>query len=201
MSTKLGSKNIILPYSKAYLGSDLVYLKSGGYEDIEFTSCPFPTSWTEVVEGTQYKSTNDYGDWKIYADNYNGAYHGVYAAFDSDFTSYWKSNSRSNTVSYEMGIDLPENIFIKPKSIEIIISQGVINILGYNSTTDSWQTLGNISNSNALKETTYTINVDSDVFYNKFKLICSKYGSGAIINNFNSVYQFRIISGTLRKEN
>ncbi len=51
----IGNKKVL----KRYIGENLVYQKN---RDTFFTSCPFPTSWTEVTAGTQYKATNEYGE-------------------------------------------------------------------------------------------------------------------------------------------
>ena len=88
------------------------------FEILEFTSSILPTTWTEVTEGTEYTATNEYGEWKVWADNYS--YYTASGAFDGDAETYWRSSnhSDSNTPFY-IGIDLPSNVLISPKDIYI----------------------------------------------------------------------------------
>lgn len=210
MSVKLGStaiKGIYLgtnEIKKMYLGSNLVYQKSG-YVDTEFTSCPFPTNWTEVTAGTKYNATNEYGEWNIWADNF---YHDIlgndkylYFAFDRNNSTCWQSSEHSDvTNSFEIGIDLPLKTLINPTSIFISSAyQGNIKsetkVMGYNPLTDNWEELGTINIHSVATDTNITIT--NNVFYSKFKLVMYRYSA---TKKYNMVYEFQITSGTLRKE-
>lgn len=195
----IGNKKVL----KRYIGENLVYQKNG---DTFFTSCPFPTSWTEVTAGTKYKATNEYGEWKIWADNFFGASatH-LYLAFDRDNSTSWQSSAHSDsTTSFEIGIDLPSKILINPTSIFVRaqyegISGTIGNrakIMGYNPLIDNWEELGKITGHDSATNTTVTIT--NNVFYSKFKFVMYRYSSK---KKYNLVHEFQITSGTLRKEN
>lgn len=207
MSVKLGStaiKGIYLganEIKKMYLGSNLVYQKSG-YVDTEFTSCPFPTNWTEVTAGTKYNATNEYGEWNIWADNFCDdivlGKRPTYLAFDRDNSTCWRSSEHSNGInSFEIGIDLPLKTLINPTSIFISSAYvGLITkVMGYNPLTDNWEDLGTIDSHSVAEDTNITIT--NNVFYSKFKLVMYRYSSKS---KYNMVYEFQITSGTLRKE-
>lgn len=205
MSVKLGStaiKGLFLganEIKKMYLGSNLVYQKSG-YVDTEFTSCLFPTSWTEVTAGTEYKASNDYGEWKIWADNFFGTsttY--LYLAFDRDNSTGWQSSAHTDPDTlFEIGIDLPLKTLINPTSVYVngdYIGSTIYppKIMGYNPLTESWEELGETTRSPDA-----SIAVTNNVFYSKFKLVMSRYSTN---RKYNFVTEFQITSGMLRKEN
>ena len=195
----IGNKKVL----KRYIGENLVYHKN---LDTEFTSCPFPTTWTEVTAGTNYIASNEYGEWKIWADNFFGTsttY--LYLAFDRDNSTSWQSSAHSDsTTSFEIGIDLPSKILINPTSIFVRaqyegISGTIGNrakIMGYNPLIDNWEELGKITGHNSATNTTVTIT--NNVFYSKFKFVMYRYSSK---KKYNLVHEFQITSGTLRKEN
>lgn len=194
MSIKLGSTNIILPHSKAYLGSNLIYQKSS-YEDIEFTSCPFPTSWYDA--GTVYFGVNNYGTWICGCDSYYSSSYIPTKAFDEDnLSTYWRSaNFDDDNTTYEIFIELPDKALIKPTQI-YIRGQNVSSkakVFGYNSTTGEWEELCTNTLSSG-----GTFNVNVDKFYSKFKLMVYRYSATL---NYTRIYSFYITSGTLRKEN
>lgn len=209
MSVKLGStaiKGIYLganEIKKMYLGSNLVYQKSG-YVDTEFTSCPFPTNWTEVTAGTKYNATNDYGEWNIWTTgNYSGSTASIDKAFDrNDTTLYASVEHDDKSTPYEIGIDLPINCLINPSSIYIKLSRAgsMINsyytkVRGYNPSTESWEKLGEFPGVTSATEKNLV--VSQAIFYSKFKLVMYRASSNY---NKNYVYEFQITSGTLRKE-
>lgn len=198
MSIKLGSKNIILPYSKAYLGSKLVYQKSG-YEDIEFTECPFPTSWNAVTTGTEYTATNDYGEWRIWADSVYDNFP-IPNAFDGNTNSFYESGSLSSNANYYIGIDLPDGVLIKTTNIYIVHrymhpgSSGLLTYIQGLNENGEWETLAYISLST--EKTTENFNIDTDSYYSKFRVKMRQYSSSY---TRNYIYEFQITSGTIRK--
>lgn len=52
---------------KRYIGEKKIY---ESVNLINFTSCPFPVSWTPITEGLNYKGLNKYGEWKISSNSY-----------------------------------------------------------------------------------------------------------------------------------
>ena len=192
----IGNKKVL----KRYIGENLVYQKNG---DTFFTSCPFPTSWTEVTTGTKYKATNEYGEWNIWATNYYSTF-SVNNAFDTNKSSYWCSTRHTNiNTPYEIGIDLPINCLINPSSIYIksmcasgASSSYYAKVMGYNPSTESWEKLGEFIGATSVTEENLV--VSQAIFYSKFKLVMYRTSSN---NNKNYVYEFQITSGTLRKEN
>lgn len=193
MPIKLGTTNIILPYSKAYLGSKLVYQKSG-YEDIEFTECPFPTEWTEVTKGTEYTATNDYGEWRIWADDYYSSSYYVYKGFDGDDDTLYRIAKTSGTEIHYAGIILPAKIKIKPTRFMAHLVCGANTILEGLNENGEWETLY-LRTSNL--GGTIDVDVDEKNFYSEFRWGLIKKSS----TTFASINEFQITSGTIRKEN
>lgn len=196
MPIKLGSKNIILPYSKAYLGSDLVYQKSG-YVDTEFTACPFPTNWTEVTARTEYTAINDYGEWGIWADSCYPT-RTLKSAFDGDYstTSYWESTYLESNEEVSMGIDLPIGVSICPTRVMVKARYlgGKAVILGLNVSTGEWGELCELYSDVYWAEKYF--NITTTNFYSKFKLKTNRYNG---TYSEPGVSEFQITSGTLRK--
>lgn len=192
MSIKLGSTAIKALYlganelKKIYLGSNLVY-QSGG--DTEFSSCPFPTTWVKVGD-YEYTATNDLGTWKIVANTGKNVNNG----FDGDTSTAWKPDAIG--ITYRTAdIELPSNILIKPTEIYIKINEIGNNsyVQGFNPETNVWETIKTYDKSSSKEETiTYTGNI----FFSKFRISVTRY-SGQFYTN--SLYEFQIISGTLRK--
>lgn len=199
MSLKLGITNIILPFSKAYLGSILKYQKSGGdYVDTEFTACPFPTSWTEVTTNLKYTSTNDYGAWTISASNFYGGNYGCSNAFDGSNSTQWNAGSLSDNTTYET-LEISCPVLIKPSTIVFrCSSQGnstnLSKIQGYNADTSSWEDVTEITRTGT-SATTRTLTVSTDNFYSKFRALCYRYSSSSAIPR---VQEFQITAGTIR---
>lgn len=194
----VGNKKLL----KRYVGENLVYQKNG---DTFFTSCPFPTSWTEVTHGTKYKATNEYGEWNIWANTYLGTENSfLYFAFDRNNDTSWMSAGHSDsTTAFEIGINLPINFLINPSSIYIKSSRAsgtsssrYAKIMGYNPLTGNWEKLGEFLAADSATEENFT--VDQANFFSKFKLVMYRHTS---TKDKNSVYEFQITSGTLRKEN
>lgn len=185
MPLKLGTIDLKMPYSKAYLGSTLIYQEATG-EEVAFTSCLFPTEWTSITTGTDYKATNDYGSWKITAsDRYGGSYT-VNNAFDGSISSSWRNVSGSSTVG-EVIIDCP--VLIKPTTIHIkygnFSSTSVLQ--GYNLTTGNWEDL--LSFEYSADDITETITPSN--YYSKFRI----YGTNYSNSNVMAVYEFQITEG------
>lgn len=180
----IGNKKVL----KRYIGENLVYLK---VVDTEFSSCPFPTIWVKVGD-YEYTATNDLGTWKIVANTGKNVNNG----FDGDTSTAWKPDDIK--LKYRTAdIELPSNILIKPTGIYIKIKEIGDNsyVQGFNPETNVWETIKTYDKSSSKEETiTYTGNI----FFSKFRISVTRY-SGQF--NMNSLYEFQIISGTLRKEN
>ena len=108
MPLKLGTTNINIPYSKACLGNQLIYAGGGKTVDTVFTSCPFPTSWTEVTAGTDYTGDNNYGTWRISATSYASATYNVSKVFDNDISTHWRTKSLTTNSQYSECMRLRE---------------------------------------------------------------------------------------------
>lgn len=201
MSIKLGTTNIKLPYSKAYLGSALVYQKSGGgYVDTEFTSCPFPTEWTEVTARTEYTAINDYGEWRIWAGNaYDGGDYSIAYAFDGSYNTsdYWQSiYLTTSTITVSIGIDLPINVSICPTRVMVksrYLGDNAV-VLGLNVSTGEWDELCELYSAASWTEKYFDITTNN--FYSKFKLKTPRYSSSS---SRVRVSEFQITSGIIRK--
>lgn len=177
---------------KRYIGENLVYQKN---LDTEFTSCPFPTTWNEVTAGTNYKANNEYGEWKCTATSFFST-NGANRAFDkNNATVFTSADLSSDSAITSIEIDCPNVIKIKPTSLYVYISQiKTATIKGLNENNE-WEQIGTISRTGT--KTEHTLNVSTDKYFSKFKIEMTRYGSS---NRRQSVYEFQIKSGTLRKE-
>lgn len=135
MSIKLGTNGIALPYSKAYLGSNLVYAN-----EQKHTGNPIPTTWTEVTDNS-YTS----GDWAIYSTTPRGS-QTVDLAFDGDLTT---SSNYSATTSY-VYLTPPTNLKISKMKFDVQLKYGSMTATcKLQVSTDngsSWSDLVTISN-------------------------------------------------------
>jgi hypothetical protein len=195
MPLYLGTKKIGIPFSKAYLGTILKYQKGESYVDVEFTTSLFPTSWTEVTTGYDYTATDDYGTWRIWADEVinSPSTYGVHKAFDGDLSNSCRMYAGNYDFVY-LGIDLPENTQIKPRQIEIkqedTSDTSVIEGLNSNG---EWETIATLTKSSSA--VTDTFDLTGNNFYTKFRIKLAKYSSSSTTAR---VYEFQITSGTIR---
>lgn len=199
MPIKLGKVDEKLTYNRAYLGSNLVFQK---ISEIEFSSCPFPTSWTQVTLGTEYKASNKYGEWSVLATNYDSSSKNyAYYAFDnvtSDSYKYW--GCYSSTIEY-LTINCPSAI--KPLSGTIVynylgnqdssIGTNLAKIQGYNLETNQWEDLYTMPK--VTSKTTQNFSISTENYYTKFRVVAHRY------NNVKKsyVYEFKITSGVIKK--
>lgn len=188
MSIKLGTTNIKLPFSKAYLGSVLKYQKSGG--DTVFTACIFPTSWTEVTEREEYTASNDYGTWKITAKKARSSSYIPCSAFDRDeSTNYSVSTTGSdNFIEIESPILIkPTKAFLKYKNLK-----STTEFQGYNPDTETWETLYTLTASSS--DRSDNVSITTDNFYTKFRV----YESGRYTSTPN-IYEIQVVEGVTRQ--
>lgn len=200
MPLKLGTTNIDIPFSKAYLGSVLVYKKGPTYIDTEFTTCPFPREWTEITTNLKYNSTNNYGLWIISATNFYGNSYGCYKAFDGSNSTQWNAGELTDDVTYET-LEISCPVLIKPSTIIFrCSSQGnttnLSKIQGYNEETSTWEDITTITRTGS-SAVTRTLNVTTENYYSKFRALCYRYNSSSDIPR---VYEFQITAGTIRTE-
>ena len=180
--------------SEAKLNGNIVYQK---IKAIEFTSCPFPTSWTAVTNYTEYKASNSYGDWTI---NAYGAYNYNYPAknaFDGNSETFWRgtkltypSGNGAITISFS-GAICPKEIYIKHSCLGNNMNA---TIQGYKIKTNSWETLCKPRTQIATIEETFQITTEN--FYNKFKIHCY---SCATDNLYPYINEFKITKGNYIK--
>ena len=180
---------------KRYIGENLVYQKN---RDTFFTSCPFPTSWTEVTAGTQYKATNEYGEWNIYADDcYDNGSSGVNKAFDG-IVSTAHNFKKANFTNKYIEIDLPNGVLIKPLSPKIIYRYtGTCKLQGFNPNIDNWEDLLTLPANSSSGNKTITDEISTSNFYSKFRVETASYSNKVP----TYMCEIEITSGTLRKEN
>ena len=199
MPLKLGDKAIKLPFSKACLGSVLIYQKESS-NTITFDTCPFPIEWNvpsgvDVTAYTYYTADNEYGNWIITATSRYGSDYRVSNAFDGDSASAYRTATLGTTDKMEVVIESP--VEIKPNSIEITYayfgSESVIE--GYNSKTGVWENICALTSSGSA--TTSNIdNIETNNFYTKFRVCTNRYGSR---NTTPYLYEFQITSGEIKE--
>lgn len=196
MPIKIGEKNKNFSYSKIYLGEKLKYQKIT-FELIGFSSCPFPTSWTAVTEGTSYRASNSYGQWTCTSDGCGasslGSF-GVHRAFDGTTSTYWMSAKLSSGGVSQAVLNCPSGIAIKPTTIYFSIGYiSPLVIEGYNADSKSWQTLHTFTTTKNFTNSTVTLSTNN--YYSSFRIKSTR---GSSSNT--QLVEFQIRSGTIRKE-
>lgn len=164
--------------------------------EIEFTRYPHPTSWTVVTTGKEYTATNEYGEWRIWADNYGGSSYTLNYAFDNEGSKRWESAAHSDgTTPIYMGIDLPEGIAINPKKIYIKFAEIGANskLLGFNQKTKVWESVLELPETRTAYTKTFEIETES--FYTAFKFELYRYSSSSASN---SIYEVEFTTGTIK---
>ena len=192
MSTYIGVNNTAVKPSKIYVGVNgvakkvkKIYAGVNGVAKvvygqeiiIPFSTCPFPTSWTEITENVDYIATNTYGQWEIKTSINSGV---LYAAFDQLDSTVWTGSTISSSGYLECcEIDCPNNTSILPTTFKIRyrrVGTSGSTIQGYNVSTDTWEDLATLWGTNN-SITTQTLNVTTDNYYSKFRLHLTRYSS------------------------
>lgn len=157
MPLKLGTNGIALPYSKAYLGSNLVY-----QSEQKHTDNPIPTTW----------SINDYddyynGDYRITASSYYSSSYRLNLAFDNDTSTRWRSKSTSGDKWVKL--ELPEAIKVSKFKLYAYDNSSsdkvVVTIQGSNDNSN-WDNIGTYTETTALKE----VELTSPNYYKYYRL-------------------------------
>lgn len=182
MPIYLGSAKKDFPHARVYLGDKLKYKRS---VEFEFSSCPFPTSWTEVTEYEKYEATNDFGKW-IITSSINHMSWIAPKAFDGKDSTEWRCNNLPRTI----GIECP--VAIKPAQVHIVHGkQGGGTLQGFNVITGVWEDLLTLS-----KTTSSTVTVDTEIltenYYSQFQIVFTRYSSSS---STVYLYEFQIKSG------
>lgn len=170
-----------------------VAFKRKSYTDTEFTGCPFPTSWIVVTTGTNYKATNDYGEWNIEASDYQN--NGIDRAFDNNGSVPYDSGT---SIPREFGIILPSKVTIKPTSFYLryryTTSTDVLQ--GYDEQTSSWIEISKLKKESGLY--THNISYSGDKFFSKFRIYSTEWFSSSRKKIY--FYLFSIDKGIIRTE-
>lgn len=202
MSIKLGTIDKTLPYSKIFLGDVLKFQKGSGGQEIEFTACPIPTTWTVITQNTKYTSTNEYGTWKVTATGSYGTGYESYRAFDKDASSYWMTSTIGNdSTSQTIEIEFP--VLIKPEKIYLKYQrQGNTSnkskMQGFNPSTGLWEDLRTLTRgSSTSTQTTETVTIATNNFYSKIRVVCYRYNSTSGQNR-PYLYELQITSGIMK---
>lgn len=188
MPIKLGATNIKPPYSRVYLGNNLIYKK--GPIDKVFTACIFPTEWTEIEARETYTATNEYGTWNIASRIARTTSYIPSLAFDRDeSTSYSVSTTGSNNyIEIESPILIkPTKIFLKYKNLK-----STTEFQGYNPETEEWETLYTLTASSS--DISDNVSITTDNFYTKFRV----YESGRYTSTPN-IYEIQVTEGVTRQ--
>lgn len=189
MALYLGTKEINIPFAKAYLGNVLKYQK---ITEVEFTSCPFPTKWTYTSDlySDSASATNEFGEWNI-----NGGQIRIYYAFDGSTSSMYETESMSsNTATSIVEISCPCSI--KPSQIYVkykYVGAGTV-VQGYNESKGSWEDLVALTKTSS--DRTDDLNITTNNFYSKFRIVFYRYSS---LFNYARLYEFQIRSGYYKK--
>ena len=184
----IGNKKVL----KRYIGENLVYQKN---KDTFFTSCPFPTSWTEVTAGTQYKATNEYGEWKCTATSFFST-NGANRAFDqNEATSYISGKLSTDTEKATIQINCPDKVKIKPSNFLCIFGYTTSTTIKGLNENGEWETLNSLGTMGA--KTKFNLEQTTEKYFSKFAVEMKRYSSS---NSSPYIYEFQITSGTLRKE-
>ena len=166
------------------------------YSYLDFNSSIIPNFMSDTA-------SDQYGTWTILADT--ALTTDAYKMFNSDSNDYSQVRDKTLTNSVDilepLELVLPNRMSIKPKQFSIICTSNTAahtKIYGYNVSTSQYEALGTVQTSSTVASTKY-INVTTDNYYSKFKLVLdhmtSGFSSGAVLK----YYDIRLLSGTIRK--
>lgn len=169
MAIKLGTNNIVLPYSKAYLGANLVYQK---ITEVLHTDNPIPTSWSQ--QGSSNTYTN--GDWEISSSLSYSTLNTVTRVFDRS-----TSTSNSSRSGYYVYLTPPTNI--KITKMKIYTSRSTTStyidcVLQVSTNGSTWNNLMTIGTTNSLGE---FVLPSSDYGYNYRLYLTVQSGKGSAL--------------------
>lgn len=155
---------------------------------IGFSSCPFPTSWSEITAEKDYEGINSYGTWHAVASSSYSMSYSPAKALDNDESTYWRSyNLMSSSAKATFGIHCPENISIKPVKIHIVYGpNGDAVLQGFNVETKVWEDITTFSKSSST--TTIDLDITTEKYYSKFQFVSPYYSSSkdtVYVNEFN----------------
>ena len=188
---------VTLPLRRIYHGSILKY-KSNTYTEETFTTPRYPRSanmseWITEITGLQYRATNAYGLWRIWATS-KASSANVLKAFDTYAgISYGYWSYLSSDTERMIGINCPTGVAILPTRVYLTHSSvredGTV-LEGLNSIGE-WVILHTLASSTS-EEITETINLTVSDFYSAFRI--------NVKDGTCKLGQFRISHGTIRME-
>lgn len=191
----LGFKHNGIEAIEAKLNGNVIWKHKEENEEIEFSVCPFPTSWTQVTQYLKYTATNEYGEWNISVDKVSNSSNILPNAFDNNTSNYFRSASlETDEETSTVYIELPK--LICPKEIYIRYNKTKnAKIQGFNPISGTWSTLKTLTSSSSSKAETFEITTTT--FYSKFRIVSNRYGS-SVIQQYFQLFEFQIQSGSIK---
>lgn len=196
ISDILGFKCNGLEAIEAKLNGNVIW-KSEEESLIEFTVCPFPTSWTQVTQYLEFTASNDYGIWNIETDGYGSSTYRLYNLFDRDISTYFRTKTLASDAETSI-IDIICPKLICPQKIYIKYSRTKnASIQGFNPSTNEWEVLKTLSYSST-SDSEETIELTTETFYSKFRIETYRYGGSGVTRNAE-FFEFQIQSGLMKE--
>ena len=153
----IGIDNVTRKIKKGYVGDEngIARLFYSAETIVNFNACPFPTSWTQVINMKEYTATNEYGTWSVYATGTSEYLSEPYKAFDRNSSTLW----RWGTIGQTLQIDCP--IAIKPSRVYILCYNiASTSFEGYNIQTGEWESICTLTMSGSDSTTNENVEVD-----------------------------------------
>lgn len=148
-------------------------------------------------------ATDKYGEWNIIENSQDGKE--MYKAFNNNISDCGVAQDKTvpkfKPTLEPCELILPSGIAIKPT--KFIINCAVNTALrtalyGYNTNTKQYEKLASVQTTYVAARN-YTFNIQTNNYYNKFKLVCEHMTDGFSDAAFAKYYDIRLISGTIRK--
>ena len=172
----VGVGNVARKIKKGYIGDEngIARLFYSAETIVNFNDCPFPTTWTTIVDDQEYTATNEFGTWRVYASGKCAVLSQPYKAFDRNSNTLWRWGTTGQTLQ----IDCP--IAIKPSHVYILCYNiASTSFEGYNIETREWESICTLTMSGS--DSITNKNVEVDGFYSKFRIKMNSTASNSAI--------------------
>ena len=193
----IGVNGIAKRIVKGYIGiNNIAKCFFSKYNDVNFSTCPFPTTWSSGYYYSSMYKANEWGTWTTECNDLysNNSSNGVSNAFDNSTSTYY----RTDDTGAEQWIEIrcPDGVTIKPNQFELNYQYcGSNSKLQGLTVDDTWVDLAILKNSTSIVDETIIVNPSQ--FFKGFRIYIYEYSS-----TYDSayIYTFKNTVGTIRQE-
>lgn len=171
-----GNTGVKFTGGDGYMLYNYMTVEAAGYtgtQYINFTSPCHPSSWTlDTDTNKDCAATNTYGEWAVHCQ-YAGAAHQLIDKMWKDALSSSVFYSVGNTNTFEVIMECPTDISIKPSKINYMwyahSNTATLTIFGMEEGSNAWTQLKVINEPDSAV-TEYTASISTNKYFTKFKI-------------------------------